>query len=67
MQIKIAFLSSISFACIIAWRRVATSFSWLYMLLLCHHAFVIVVLVKNKKRMNEWMSILIIQQLSGFN
>ena len=59
MQIKIAFLCSVSSACLNIWRCVATSFSWLYVLLLCYHAFAIVVVVKNKKRMkwNEWMKI----------
>ena len=55
MQIKIAFLYSVSSACLNVWRCVTTSFSWLYVLLLCYHAFAIVVVVKNKKRMNEWM------------
>ena len=50
MQIKIAFLSSISYACLNVWRCVATSFSWLYVLLLCYHAFAIVLVVKN-----EWL------------
>ena len=40
------------FTCINIWRCVATSFSWLYMLLLRYHSFAIVVVVKNKK--NEW-------------
>ena len=53
MQIKIAFLSSISYACLNVWNCVATFFSWLYVLLLCYHAFAILVVVKNKK--NEWM------------
>ena len=56
MQIKIAFLSLVSSACLNVWRCVATFFSWLYVLLLCYHAFAIVVVVKNKKRMNEWIS-----------
>ena len=54
MQIKIAFLSSVSSACLSIWRCVATFFSWLYVLLLCYHAFAIVVVVKNKKN-NEWI------------
>ena len=47
MQIKIAFLSSVSSACLNVWRCVATSFSWLYALFLCNHAFAITVVVKN--------------------
>ena len=57
MQIKIAFLCSVSSACLNVWRCVATSFSWLYVLLLCYHAFAIVVVVKNKKK--EWMKIIL--------
>ena len=53
-QTNLAFLSSISSACLNVWRCVATSFSWLYELLMRYHAFAIIVVVKNKKRMNEW-------------
>ena len=49
MQIKITFLSSISSTCLNVWRCVATSFFWLYGLLVCYYAFAVVVMVKNKK------------------
>ena len=43
------------FEFLVDWINVPDS----YVLLLCYHAFAFVVVVKNKKRMNEWIRLLI--------
>ena len=57
---KTAFLSSISSACLNVWRCVATSSSWLYVLLLCYYCYLLLLLLHSlslwlvvKIKMNE--------------